>query len=83
MGFAKEYIEGMWAMLQHDAPDTFVLATNRTETVRDFVKMAFRGAGIDVSFKGKGMDEIAVDTDGGKTLMRLDPGLTVLQKSIC
>jgi len=72
-GFAKEYIEGMWAMLQHDAPDTFVLATNRTETVRDFVKMAFRGAGIDVSFKGEGMDEIAVDTDGGKTLMRLDP----------
>lgn len=72
-GFAKEYVEGMWRMLQADQPDTFVLATNRTETVRDFVAMAFKGAGIDVEFKGKDVDEVAVDTATGKTVMRINP----------
>lgn len=72
-GFAKEYVEGMWRMLQADEPDTFVLATNRTETVRDFVSMAFKGAGIDVEFRGKDVDETAVDTASGKTLMRINP----------
>lgn len=72
-GFAKEYVEGMWRMLQADEPDTFVLATNRTETVRDFVSMAFKGAGIDVEFKGQDIDEVAVDTSTGKTVMRINP----------
>ena len=72
-GFAKEYVEGMWRMLQADEPDTFVLATNRTETVRDFVRMAFKGAGIDVDFKGKDEGETAVDTATGKTVMRINP----------
>ncbi|UVH56618.1 GDP-mannose 4,6-dehydratase [Variovorax paradoxus] len=72
-GFAKEYVEGMWRMLQADEPDTFVLATNRTETVRDFVKLAFKGAGIDVEFKGAAESEIAVDTASGKTVMRVNP----------
>jgi GDPmannose 4,6-dehydratase len=72
-GFAKEYVEGMWRMLQADEPDTFVLATNRTETVRDFVRMAFKGAGIDVDFKGKEENETAVDTTTGKTVMRINP----------
>lgn len=72
-GFAKEYVEGMWRMLQADQPDTFVLATNRTETVRDFVSMAFKGAGIDVEFKGKDIDEVAIDTASGKTVMRINP----------
>ncbi len=72
-GFAKEYVEGMWRMLQADEPDTFVLATNRTETVRDFVRMAFKGAGIDVEFKGQDIDEVAVDTSTGKTVMRINP----------
>ncbi|QHB70017.1 GDP-mannose 4,6-dehydratase [Stenotrophomonas sp. 364] len=71
-GFAKEYVEGMWRMLQVDQPDTFVLATNRTETVRDFVQMAFKGAGIDVEFRGKDQDETAVDTATGKTVMRIN-----------
>jgi GDPmannose 4,6-dehydratase len=71
-GFAKEYVEGMWRMLQADQPDTFVLATNRTETVRDFVSMAFKGAGIDVEFKGKDLDEVAIDTASGKTVMRIN-----------
>ncbi len=72
-GFAKEYVEGMWRMLQADEPDTFVLATNRTETVRDFVQMAFKGAGIDVDFRGSGEAESAIDTATGKTVMRINP----------
>jgi GDPmannose 4,6-dehydratase len=72
-GFAKEYVEGMWLMLQADAPDTFVLATNRTETVRDFVRMAFKGAGIDVDFRGTAENETAINTASGKTVMRINP----------
>ncbi|GAB2479653.1 MAG: GDP-mannose 4,6-dehydratase [Comamonas sp.] len=72
-GFAKEYVEGMWRMLQVDEPDTFVLATNRTETVRDFVRMAFKGAGIAVDFRGSAESETAVDTATGKTVMRVNP----------
>jgi len=63
----------MWRMLQADEPDTFVLATNRTETVRDFVRMAFKGAGIDVDFKGSAENELAVDTATGKTVMKINP----------
>ena len=72
-GFAKEYVEGMWRMLQADASDTFVLATNRTETVRDFVRMAFKGADIAVDFRGVAEQETAVDTATGKTVMRINP----------
>ncbi len=72
-GFAKEYVEGMWRMLQADEPDTFVLATNRTETVRDFVSMAFKSAGYDIEFKGKDQDEIGVDVATGKTLVKVNP----------
>ncbi|WP_218510132.1 GDP-mannose 4,6-dehydratase [Variovorax sp. dw_308] len=72
-GFAKEYVEGMWRMLQADEPDTFVLATNRTETVRDFVAMAFKGADIDVAFQGDGEGETAIDMGTGKTVMRINP----------
>ena len=72
-GFAKEYVEGMWRMLQADEPDTFVLATNRTETVRDFVRMAFKGAGITVDFRGQAENETAVDSTTGKTVLRINP----------
>ena len=72
-GYAKEYVEGMWRMLQADQPDTFVLATNRTETVRDFVRMAFKGAGIAVDFKGSAENETAIDASTGKTVMRINP----------
>ena len=71
-GYAKEYVEGMWRMLQASEPDTFVLATNRTETVRDFVQMAFKGAGMAVEFRGEGEQETAVDTATGKTVMRIN-----------
>ncbi len=72
-GFAKDYVEGMWRMLQVDEPDTFVLATNRTETVRDFVQMAFKGVGVAVEFRGAAETEIAVDVATGKTVMRVNP----------
>ena len=72
-GFAKEYVEGMYLMLQANEPDTFVLATNRTETVRDFVQLAFKAVDIDVEFKGKEVNEVAVDTATGKTVMCINP----------
>ncbi|MBV2133625.1 GDP-mannose 4,6-dehydratase [Pseudomonas sp. MAP12] len=72
-GFAKEYVEGMWRMLQVDEPDTFVLATNRTETVRDFVSMAFKAAGIEVRFEGTAEQEVGIDAASGKTLVRINP----------
>lgn len=72
-GYAKEYVEGMWRMLQADEPDTFVLATNRTETVRDFVTMAFKGAGISLAWRGNAEAETAVDSETGKTLVRVNP----------
>ena len=72
-GFAGEYVEGMWRMLQADEPDTFVLATNRTETVRDFATMAFKGADISVEWSGTGINEKAVNTATGKTVVRVNP----------
>ena len=71
-GFAREYVEGMWRMLQADEPDTYVLATNRTETVRDFVRMAFKAGEIDLEFSGEHEQEFAVDTATGKTVMQVD-----------
>ncbi len=59
-GFAKEYVDGMYRMMQIDAPETFVLATNRTETVRDFVLMSFRAIGVELEFKGVAESEVAV-----------------------
>ncbi|MGC3962317.1 MAG: GDP-mannose 4,6-dehydratase [Rhodocyclaceae bacterium] len=72
-GFAKEYVEGMWRMLQADEPDTFVLATNRTESVRDFVTMAFKAVDISLEWRGKAEDETAVCTRSGETLVKVNP----------
>ena len=72
-GYAKEYVEGMWRMLQADEPDTFVLATNRTETVRDFVDMAAKAAGFALEWQGKGESERAIDTATGKTIVAVNP----------
>ncbi|MEQ4734187.1 GDP-mannose 4,6-dehydratase [Morganella morganii] len=72
-GFAKEYVEGMWRMLQAEQPDTFVLATNRTETVRDFVAMAFKAAGYTLRFEGKGEQEVGIEVATGKTLVCVNP----------
>lgn len=72
-GYAKEYVEGMWRMLQADEPDTFVLATNRTETVRDFVSLAFKAADIDLDWSGKDLEEVAIDASSGKIVMSINP----------
>ena len=71
-GFAREYVEGMYLMLQAPAPETFVLATGRTETVRDFATMAFRAAGLDIEWRGEGLHETAVDTASGRTVVRIN-----------
>ncbi|MFY9974121.1 MAG: GDP-mannose 4,6-dehydratase, partial [Chromatiaceae bacterium] len=72
-GYAKDYVEGMWRMLQAETPDAYVLATGRTEAVRDFVTMAFKAAEIDVAFEGKGEEERGIDTETGKTIVRVNP----------
>lgn len=72
-GYAKEYVEGMWRMLQADEPDTFVLATGRTETVRDFVEMAFRAAELPLEWRGSGMQETGLCAKTGKTMVRINP----------
>jgi GDPmannose 4,6-dehydratase len=70
-GFAKEYVEGMWRILQADHPDTYVLATNRTETVRDFVTMAFKAVDIAIEWQGEGENETGHDAQTGKVLVRV------------
>ena len=72
-GYAKDYVEGMWRMLQAAEPDTFVLATNRTETVRDFVTMAFKAADITLDWKGSDEKEQGIDAKTGKVLVRINP----------
>ncbi|WP_412526687.1 GDP-mannose 4,6-dehydratase [Burkholderia lata] len=72
-GFAKEYVEGMWRMLQADQPDTYVLATNRTETVRDFVSMAALAAGFKLVWEGREEQEVGIDQVSGKTIVRINP----------
>jgi len=72
-GYAADYVEGMWLMLQADRPDDYVLATNRTETVRDFVTMSFKAAGIDVLFQGSGKKEIGVNKNTGTILVKINP----------
>ncbi|WP_336269504.1 GDP-mannose 4,6-dehydratase [Vreelandella arctica] len=72
-GFAKEYVEGMWRMLQVDKPDTYVLATNRTETVRDFVTLAFKAVDMSIRWEGEAEDEIGIDTATGNVVVRVNP----------
>jgi GDPmannose 4,6-dehydratase len=72
-GFAGEYVEGMWRMLQTETSDTYVLATGRTETVRDFVRLAATAAGFTLDFEGSGDSEIARDRQSGKVLVRVNP----------
>jgi GDPmannose 4,6-dehydratase len=71
-GYAKEYVDGMWRMLQADLPETYVLATQRTETVRDFTKLAFAAIEVELMWQGTGADEIGIDTRTGRTLVRIN-----------
>jgi GDPmannose 4,6-dehydratase len=72
-GFAKEYVEGMYLMLQQNEPDTYVLATNRTNTVRHFTELAFKAVGVEIVWKGKNEAESGVEKKTGKTLVRVNP----------
>ncbi len=72
-GFADEYVEGMWRMLRAERPETYVLATGRTETVRDFVTMAFAAAGIEVEWRGKDADETGVEAGTERVLVSINP----------
>jgi GDPmannose 4,6-dehydratase len=71
-GHARDYVEGMWLMLQADKPDDFVLSMNETHTVRSFVEKSFKHVGMDITWKGEGVDEVGVNQDG-KVVVRIDP----------
>jgi GDPmannose 4,6-dehydratase len=72
-GYAREYVEGMWRMLQAPQPDSYVLATGRTESVRRFVELAFAAVDMKLAWRGKGADEIGVDTESKRTVVRVNP----------
>ena len=72
-GYAKEYVEGMWRMLQAESPDTYVLATKRAQTVRDFVDLACKAVDINLEWRGKGDQESGIDSCTGKTIVRVNP----------
>lgn len=72
-GFAGDYVEGMWLMLQQDKPDDYVLATNETHTVREFVELAFKEVDIEIEWKGHGIEEKGIDKKTGKVLVDINP----------
>ena len=72
-GHAKDYVEGMWRILQQDTPKDYVLATGVTTTIRDFCLMAFKEAGIELEFIGEGVDECGIDKNTGKVIIEVDP----------
>jgi GDPmannose 4,6-dehydratase len=72
-GYAGDYVEAMWLMLQQKEPDDYVIATGITTTVRDFISMAFEEAGLELGWNGKGIEEKAVDLASGKTIVEIDP----------
>ncbi len=72
-GYAKDYVYGMWLMLQHKKPDDFVLATNETHSVREFAEEAAKIAGFHLIWKGKGLKEKGIDKKTGKTIIEIDP----------
>lgn len=71
-GYAKDYVEGMWKILQAEKPDTYVFATNRTERVRDFVEMTCKALDINITWEGSGLDEIGIDSKTGKTIVKIN-----------
>lgn len=72
-GFAGDYVEGMWRILQQEKPDDYVLATNETHTVREFVELAFAEVGVEIEWKGEGVDEKGYDKNTGKLLVDVNP----------
>ena len=72
-GYAKDYVECMWLILQHDTPEDFVIATGEYHTVREFTTLAFKEVGIELRWEGKGIDEKGIDARTGKVLVEIDP----------
>ncbi len=72
-GHARDYVEGMWRIVQHPTPDDYVLATGETHTVREFVELAFAEVGVKLEWQGQGVDEKAVDVATGKVRVEIDP----------
>lgn len=72
-GFAGDYVEGMWRMLQQDAPDDFVLATGRTCTIRFFIELVAQALNLDFAWQGSGVDEVGIDRKTGKTWINISP----------
>jgi len=72
-GYAKDFVYGMWLMLQHDKPDDFVLATNESHSVREFAEEAAKHLGFNIIWRGKGLKEKGIDKKTGKTLIEIDP----------
>jgi GDPmannose 4,6-dehydratase len=72
-GYARDYVEAMWLMLQHDVPDDFVIATGETRSVREFCEAAFAYAGLPLTWKGQGVDEVGVSKENGRVLVAVDP----------
>lgn len=72
-GYAKDYVECMWLMLQHDTPEDFVIATGETHTVREFATLAFKEVGIELEWQGEGVKEKGIDRSTGKVLVEVDP----------
>ncbi len=72
-GYAKEYVDGMWRMLQHDKPDTFVLATGKTTSIRNFITSAFQVIDIELSWHGENEAEFATNTKTGETVVKVNP----------
>lgn len=72
-GFAGDYVDGMWRMLQSDTPDDYVLATGEMHTVREFCQLAFARAGISLEFRGEGVGETGIDSASGRELIAIDP----------
>lgn len=72
-GHSKDYVKAMWLMLQQEQADDYVIATNETRTVREFVELAFSHAGIEVEWKGTGVDEVGLDKATGKTIVKVNP----------
>ena len=73
-GHAKDFVEGMWLIVQQATPDDYVLATGRTATIRTFTEMAFLRAGYRLEWAGQGLDEKGIDADSGRVLIEVDPG---------
>lgn len=72
-GYAKDYVECMWLILQHDKPEDFVIATGEMHSVREFVELAFKHAGIDIEWNGEGINEIGIDKATGEIIVKVDP----------